>query len=139
MAGLLVNLGESRMLGLIVNKDTTTRDLVLKLYKSNTTPADTDTAGTYTEATFTGYSNVTLTGASWTVTEANPSTATYGQQTFTSSTGSQNETVYGYFLTTATEGRLICAERFSDGPYTIVNNGDAIKVTPSISLKDVSE
>lgn len=134
MAGNLVNRGESRMLGLVVNKDTTTRDLVLKLYKNNVTPADADDETTYTVADFTGYSDVTLTGASWTVTEGNPTTATYTTQTFTSSAGSQNQTIYGYYLLTATEGRLIAAERFSDGPYTIVNNGDAVRVYSQITL-----
>ena len=29
----------------------------------------------------------------------------------------------------ATSGRIAYAERFSDGPYNIVNNGDQIKIT----------
>jgi len=30
-------------------------------------------------------------------------------------------------------GELVYAERFTDGPYVIVNNGDLIKITPTIT------
>ena len=48
---------------------------VLKLYQNNITPAETDTAATFTEATWTGYAAITLTGASWTVTPGAPSSS----------------------------------------------------------------
>lgn len=133
MALVIPNNGEGDALGNFVNK-TAVENVVLKLFKSNTTPGETDTAATYTEADFTGYASVTLTGASWTITEGAPGSAAYAQQTFTSSAGSQNQNVYGYFVVGATTGRIKWAERFSDGPYNIVNNGDAIKVTPTITL-----
>lgn len=125
--------GESIALRYLVNKLATPENLVLCLYKSNTTPAETDVIGTYTEADFTGYANIALTGASWTVSGTAPTSIAYAQQTFTSSAGSQNQSVYGYFLKRASGGELVIAERFSDGPYVIVNNGDAIKVTPTIT------
>jgi hypothetical protein len=71
---------------------------VLCLYKSNTTPGETDNTASYTEATFTGYANLTLTAASWVVTEGAPGNAAYPQVTFNSTAGSQSESVYGYFL-----------------------------------------
>ena len=129
MALLLPNQGEGIALEALVNK-TAPQNLVLRLYKSNTTPGETDTEATYTEADFTGYSAVTLTGGSWTT---GTGTVSYAQQTFTSSAGSQNQNVYGYYLTQVTSGKLVWAERFSDGPYNVVNNGDEIKVTPTIS------
>lgn len=132
MALLLPNGGEVLALSYLVNK-ATPENLVLCLYQSNTTPAETDTIGTYTEATFTGYANITLAGASWTVTGGAPSSATFAQQTFTSSAGSQNQSIYGYYIKRVTTGDLVYAERFSDGPYVIVNNGDAVKVTPTIT------
>ena len=135
MALLVPNQGEEIILSLLVNKTATytQQDLKLKLYSSNTTPGETDTEATYTEATFTGYSAVTLTGASWTITTGAPTSASYSQQTFTSSAGSQNQNIYGYYLVQTTSGKLVYAERFSDGPYNIANNGDAIKVTPTIT------
>lgn len=133
MTLLVPNVGEGRMLKAIVNH-TAPENLVLRLFQSNTTPAETDTEVTYTQATFTGYSPLTLTGSSWTITEGAPSYAQYAQQTFTSSAGSQNQSIYGYYLVQTTSTILMWAERFTDGPYTIVNNGDAIKVTPYIEL-----
>ena len=107
-------------------------NLVLRLYTSNTTPAEADTAGTYTEATGFGYAALTLTGASWGApSEGAPSSIAYAQQTFTFTGALGN--VYGYYLTRATSGRIAYSERFSDGPYNIANNGDQIKITPTIT------
>lgn len=133
MALLTPNNGEGDMLTAIVAK-AAAENLVLHLFQNNITPAETDTAATYTEATFTGYAALTLTAASWVVTEGAPSNAVYPQVTFTSSAGSQNQNVYGYYLTRAISGRIAWAERFADGPYNIVNNGDAVKVSPVITL-----
>lgn len=130
MAIVVPDQGENIALEALVNK-TAPQNLVLRLFQSNTTPAESDTEATYTEATFTGYSAITLTGASWGA--ASAGTISFAQQTFTSSAGSQNQNVYGYYLTQVTSGKLVYAERFTDGPYNIVNNGDAIKVTPTLS------
>jgi hypothetical protein len=127
MALVTCNGGELIALKALVNHTAQSTNLTLGLFKSNTTPGESDTLATYTEADFTGYSAVTLTGASWNV-ASNP--ITYAKQTFTSSAGSQNQAVYGYFVKAGTD--LIFAERFTDGPYTIVNNGDKIEVTPSL-------
>lgn len=132
MTLLVVNQGEAIALEALVNK-TAPQNLVLRLFKNNKTPTETDTEADYTEADFTGYAAATLTGASWTSTPGAPSEVSYAQQTFTSSAGSQSQPVYGYYLTQAISGKLVLAERFTDGPYTIVNNGDQIKVTPKIT------
>lgn len=84
--------GEMKMLEAIVNK-TAPEDLKLKLFKNNITPAETDTHLTYTEATFSGYAEKSLAGASWgsAVSGAggNPSSITFGaQQAFTANAGS---------------------------------------------------
>jgi|WetSurSiteA1Bulk_404760.scaffolds.fasta_scaffold94437_1 hypothetical protein len=129
------NVGEGNMLEMIVNK-TAPENLILKLFTSNTTPADTDTASTYTEASFTGYTAKTLAGSSWTVTPGSPSEAAYAQQTFTSTAGSQSASVYGYYVIQTTSTELMWSERFTDGPYVIVNNGDEIRITPKLTLQD---
>jgi hypothetical protein len=120
--------GENIVLEALVNK-TAPQNLVLRLYTSNTTPGESDTAGTYTEATGNGYSAITLTGASWGA--ASGGSISYAQQTFTFSGALGN--VYGYYMTQASSGTLVYAERFSDGPYNIANNGDQIKITPTIT------
>jgi len=134
MTLVLPNQGEQITLEALVGK-TAGQNLKLKLFKSNTTPAEADTEATYTEADFTGYAEITLTAANWTYTAGAPGHVDYAQQTFTSSAGSQSQSVYGYYLTQVTSAKLVWVERFSDGPYVIVNNGDAIKVTPVITLE----
>jgi len=123
--------GENIALEALVNK-TAPQNLVLKLYSNNITPADTDTAGTYTEATFTGYSAATLTGASWG--SASGGTITYGsQQTFTRSSTGTTENIYGYYVVQSSSGTLVYSERDGSAPFAVTNNGDAIKITPTIS------
>lgn len=113
---------------------TAATNLILRLFSNNITPAETDTAATYTEASFTGYAAITLNGASWTVNEGAPSNATYARQQFTSTAGSQSASVYGAYMTRATSGRLAIAERFATGPFSINNNGDYIGITPNITF-----
>lgn len=132
MTMVVPNNGEGDALGYFVNKQSP-QDLVLRLYKSNTTPAETDTTASYTEATFTGYASTTLAGAGWTLAEGAPSSASYAQQTFTSSAGSQNENIYGWYATRLSSGRIACSERFTTAPWNIANNGDKILITPVIT------
>ena len=95
MALNVPDVGENLILEMLVNK-TAAQNQTLKLFKNNITPSDTDTAGTYTESTFTGYAASSLTGASWGAAAAG--TITYGsQQTFTCS-GASAESVYGYYV-----------------------------------------
>ncbi len=132
MALLVTNEGETIALKALLNH-TAGQNLVLKLFKSNTTPAEADTVGTYTEADFTGYVSLTLTGSSWVVTPGAPTSAAYAQQTFTSSADQSAQNVYGYYLIQTTSGTLVYAERFTGAPFVIQNNGDNIKVTPTIT------
>ena len=129
------NVGEGNMLEIVVNK-TAAEDLVLRLFTSNTTPADTDTTATYTQASFTGYTAKTLAGSSWTVTPGDPSEASYAQQTFTSSASQTAQTVYGYYVIQSSSTELMWSERFTDGPYVVTNNGDEIRVTPKLTFQD---
>lgn len=133
MALLVPNNGEGDGLNYFVNA-LAPQNLVLRLFTNNITPAETDTTATYTEATFTGYAAITLAGASWSTVEGAPTSASFAQQTFTSSAAQATQNVYGYFMNRATSLRIALAERFTDGPYPIVNNGDTIKITPAITL-----
>jgi hypothetical protein len=123
--------GENLSLEMIVNK-TAPQNLVLKLFSNNITPSDTDTAATYTEATFAGYAAITLTGASWGA--ASAGTITYGsQQTFTRSTTGTTENIYGYYVIQTTSTTLLYSERDGAAPFAVTNSGDAVKITPTIS------
>lgn len=124
------DVGENLVLEMIVNK-TAPQNLVLKLYKNNITPSDTDTASTYTEATFGGYAAITLTGASWNA--ASSGTITYSaQQTFTCNATATDD-IYGYYVVQASSGILVYSERDASAPFAVRSSGDAIKITPTIS------
>ena len=113
--------------------NTAPQDQTLKLYTSNTTPAEGDTAATYTEASGGGYAAKSLTGSSWTVsTAAGTTEGSYAQQTWTFTSVPGTPDMYGYFVVQTTSGILMWAERFTGAPYTIVNVNDQINVTPKI-------
>jgi hypothetical protein len=101
-----------------------TEDCDLRLFTAvGITPADTDTAATYTgdEAAGGGYAEKAIAAASWTV-SANP--ITYAAQTWTFTgalTGSA--TIYGYFMTRSTTGDLMWAEKFAS-TFQPLANGD---------------
>lgn len=130
---LVPNGGEADLLELRANKRAP-EDLVLKLFTNNITPAETDTAATYTEATFTGYAAKNLLAADGAVVEGAPSELSYPLQQFDSTDATNNEVIYGYFVVGATSGRLAWAERFPDGPQLMSNNGDHIQVTPKFTM-----
>lgn len=132
MALVVSNSGENITLSLLVGKASAIRNLVYRLFATNVTPAETDTAGSYTEAAGGGYSAKTLTGSSWTITNGAPTEAAYAEQTWTF-TGAltTNGTVYGYYATRETDADLVLAEAFTS--FTPAANGDNIKLTPKIT------
>ena len=133
MAGVLIRQGEQILLEAFVNK-TAPQSLVLRLFTNNWTPAETDTESAATEASGNGYAHCDIdTGSSWTFTGADPSSITYAEQEF-AFTGALGN-VYGYYITQVTSGKAVIAERFTDGPYNIQNNGDKIKVTPTFTVE----
>ena len=124
--------GENVILENIVNK-TAPQNLVLRLFQNNITPADTDTAATYTESTYPGCGSITLTGANWN-NAASGSISYNAQQTITCS-GSASQSVFGYYVTQVTSGILMWAERDASAPFAIANSGDAVKITPAITAE----
>jgi hypothetical protein len=132
MTLLVPNGSEVIILGNFLNA-TAPEDLVVKLYSSNTTPGETDIAATYTEATGGDYAEIPLTASSWVLTAGAPSQAEYPEITFTF-TGTVGS-VYGYYITQAISGNLLWSERFTNGPFNIQNNGDAIRITPRNTLE----
>jgi hypothetical protein len=134
MAGVVPNVGEVEFLKAMLAVTAMNATMTLKLYTNNVTPGESDTAGTYTGAAGFGYADITLNGASWTVSTdgSGVTSGVYALQswTFTGALGN----VYGYFVVRADTGVLLFAERFSDGPYPISFNGDIINVTPKTYL-----
>lgn len=129
MALNVPDVGENKMVEMVVNK-TAPENPVLRLYSNNITPADSDTAGTYTEATFAGYAAITLTGASWSA--GSGGVTNFAQQTFTRSSTGATENIYGYYVTQVTSGVLLWSERDGAAPAAMTNSGDNIKLTPTL-------
>ena len=133
MALLMPQGGENKALEALVNK-TAPENLSLRLFKNNYTPVDTSVTGDFTQADFTGYSAITLVGSDWNAASAGTISCAAVKE-FTSSAGSQNQDIYGYYIVQVTSGVTVWAERFSTAPYNIANNGDKIQVTPTISAE----
>jgi hypothetical protein len=135
-----VNQGEAFSLEYLVNKSAP-QNLVLRLFKNDVTNGltqaqkDALVAADFTEADFTGYAAITLTGATWTVTPGDPAIAAYPVQTFTSSANQTLQNIYGYYLTRVTGGELVWFEALvAPVPFEFLN--DNLLVTPRITSRD---
>lgn len=132
---LVPTVGENRLCEIMLGKSAQ-ENFTLKLNVNNITPADGDTAGTYTEMSTHGYAAKTLVMANWTVAQSGGvGEGVYAEQTWTFSAAAA-VTVYGYFVIGATSGILLYAEKFATGKV-IQNSGDIIKITPKITLSKV--
>jgi len=132
LALLVPDVGEVRLLEIALK----TRNQTLKLYVNDKTPAEGDTAASYTEMSTCGYAAKTLTAGSWSISSAGGiTTASYAQQIWTFTAGGPTR-VYGYFIVDTLDGTIVWAERFavlaSDCPL-IQYDGDQIKVTPKFT------
>ena len=130
MAGVVVRTGRGRLLNLGANK-VAVADLVIGLFVNNATLTESSVLADLTEMSTHGYAAKTPGAANWTVTEAATTTVVAAEQTWTFTAAAAVD-VYGYFVKLGTV--LVCAEKFSDGPYPVANTGDQIKVTPTTAL-----
>jgi hypothetical protein len=106
--------------------------LTLRLYSNNKVPAGGDNAAAYTEVAGGGYASLPLLLANWTIT-AGVSAAQYNtlqQWTFTGPTNAPG-TIYGYYVTRNSDGKLMWAERFPAGslPFSPVI-GSIVRIIP---------
>lgn len=133
MTLVVVNQGEEDMLDAILGVNYT-----LRLFQNDVVSSDTLTEADFTEATFTGYSAVALTGGSWTTTAGDPTSGQYAQQSFISSADQAAQTVYGYYVTRTSDGRLQWFEKFST-PAVVEFLNDTIRITARITLADTQD
>ncbi len=112
--------------------------LTLKLYGNNATPSGASTAASFTEIAGGGYASLPLTFANWGIVAGDPSIATYNAMQEFSFTGAINApgTIYGYFVTRNSDGKLMWAERFppANVPFVPVA-GSLIRVLPRFSAQ----
>lgn len=136
MALVVCDAGEVELLKRVLYTDASAENWTLKLFKTNVTPAEGDTAASYTVADFTGYANKTLTSSQSASTWAVPTTgsgttsSTYGTDQTWSPTSAQ--TVYGYYVVGATSTVLLIAEAFAAAKN--LADGDTLTLTPILQL-----
>lgn len=132
MTLLLPDAGERNFLDMALS-DAAPEAQVLKLYSNDVTPAEGDTAATYTEATIGGYAAVNLVRATWNAasTATGVTSKTYPGQTWNfSATG----TVVGYFIIKVTAGTILWAERMFASPGQVFNGSDSLTLNIRIQL-----
>jgi len=136
---VIVNQAEEHFLDLILSVNYT-----LHLFKNDVTNGLTAgqiealTEADFTEADFTGYASVALTGGAWTTTPGDPCTGSYAAQSFTSSADQTAQTLYGYYVTRTSGGALEWFEEFTS-PLEIEFDGEFIRVTPRMTLADTQD
>jgi hypothetical protein len=133
MALYIPNAGELRLLDFLLNVTNNTRDYTLKLYKNNYTPIATTTSSSFTEATFTGYSAITLTRENWgnATTVDGKAESTY--DTLISWTcGATGDTIYGYWVEDASDNCILWAEKFTNP--RILQENDILNLTAKFTL-----
>ena len=138
MAGTVIRTTLGTILDYALNRDTPLA-LTIRLYTNDYTPTTTSTVGNFTEAAGFGYTEVLLgeSTGDWTIdTSTNIASATHTEITWTFTGALGN--VYGYYIIQEDSPEpLLGAERFSNGPYNIQNDGDEIKVTPKLTLRNL--
>lgn len=130
MAMVICNGGKVRLMAALI---ATLNTYVLRLYKNNHTPVDTDTVADYTEANFTGYSSIPLNawGTAF-LNGSNKGQTEMSTQFFTQTGTGTTCDVYGYYVTDGS-GNLIWAELNPDGVFHMVNTGSVYEVTPKLT------
>ena len=130
--------GEVRLLNMVLNTGSVNENPYLRLYTNSFDTANLNTLGitSLTDVTSSagayGSTAKLCAGSMWSVVSGTPSQASFAEQTFTFTASFGN--VHGYYMVHSLTNILLFAEKFTGGPYNIVNSGDAIKVTPVLTL-----
>jgi hypothetical protein len=110
-----------------------TSALTLRLYGNNATPSGSSSSASFTEIAGGGYAALPLTFANWIIAAGDPSSATYIAVQSWTFTGAINApgTIYGYFVTRDSDGKLMWAERFANAlvPFSPIA-GSKISILP---------
>lgn len=135
MALLIPDVGEVVLLNSML-RTTTPEAQTLKLYKNDISPAEGDTAGTYTESTLGSYAAAALTRNSWgaAATNAGVTSTSYAAQLFSFTSGT--EVIVGYYVVGTTSAILLWAERIYPTPGNTFYgaNLDTLSITPRMQL-----
>lgn len=138
MANMVIaNEGKIKWLGwALVSDGSDFEDFVISLYQNNYVPEETDTAGNFTVATFTGYADVPADRANFSdpTIAANIATSVLSFFPTFTCTGGASQVVFGWYMLGATSGTLLAAQVF-DAPRTMSPGISEILNPFQISLK----
>lgn len=109
-------------------------DNQIRLYKNDYTPVAGSTLANFTEADFSGYSSLTLTGGSNAVMDGGRAKVGYSARVFTHDGGVTANQIYGYYVQNS-GGDLLFAERDPDAPRTMAVLNDTIAVVVNFTSK----
>lgn len=135
---LLPNEGITYLLDkMLHNPLVTDESMLLDLYNNNYTPVPGSSGSNFTVASFTGYTQVTLTRSGWGTSSlvGNKAVSTYTTNPITwTVTGTSTDTIYGYLVRGATSGKVYFAELISPSrPMQTV--GDTLNLTLPFELE----
>ena len=125
MAGLMPLSGQKLALKWLL-----ARRLTLRLFTNQKSPSLRDLANSYQEAIGNGYKAIPLASEDWQFPVGEQVLASQTEKVFRFSAAAGK--VHGYFITDQETGALMCAEAFTDGAIDIKNNGDQIRIAPSL-------
>jgi hypothetical protein len=114
---VILNAGKQLLLDQAFGESSSPEDYVVDLYSNNHVPVDTDTAGAFTTAVFTGYAQVSVPRSSFGAATIVSNLAVLLSSvvpTF-SCTGGGGQTVYGFYLRGASSGTAYLAQYFTGG------------------------
>lgn len=134
MSLVICNGGKVRLLQQLVSY---LNGLTLRLFQNNHTPAIGDTAASYTEATFTGYSSQAITSFGTAYQNAsNLGETDAAAMTFSMTGTTVTNNIYGYYVTDS-GGNLIFAELNPNGVFAMNQTGLTYTVQPVFTSANI--
>lgn len=108
------------------------RELTLRLFVNDHKPGRRDTPALYREASGYGYAPIPLHPEQWKISETDEQVrAAYPWQSFVFD--GRLGSVWGYYVTHG--DKVLWAQRFTDPPHIVKNDGDRIEVEPVYVLR----
>lgn len=124
--------GENKLLAVMLGKEAVPA-ATLMLYVNDKTPADADTAASYTEMSTHGYAAKSIDLTTAVINQNNGvAEAVYAQQSWTF-TAAAPVTVYGYVVKTTGDNTVLWSERFAT-PRVVQYDGDQIRLILKLTL-----
>lgn len=127
---LVPDVGEVNLLDKMLEESD--EDTTLSLYRTDVTPAEADTLGTFTVANFTNFTAKTLVAATWAAASTSGGTTSkaYAQQSWTC--GASGNTIYGALYIDADTTTLMASDDFATA--RVLADTDVLNFTPRWEL-----